>query len=45
LKKISSSNDKNIILLISDGKETCDGDPIGRAKKIALSPNMYIDVI
>lgn len=45
LKNLSSSNDKNIILLISDGKETCDGDPVGRAKTIASSPNMYIDVI
>lgn len=45
LKNLSSPNDKNIILLISDGKETCDGDPVGRAKSIASTPNMYIDVI
>lgn len=42
----SKQKTKNIILLISDGKETCWGDPIKEAKKIVSDmENTFIDVI
>ena len=45
--KLQSSNPtKNIILLVSDWKETCAWDPVGEAKRIITSNNnTYIDVI
>lgn len=45
LKSISWADDQKIILLISDGKETCWGNPVETAKKIASDKNTYIDVI
>ena len=45
LRKNATSNDRNIILLISDGKETCDGNPVWTAKDITSTVGMYIDVI
>lgn len=45
LRKNAKPNDRNIILLISDGKETCDGNPIATAKDITSTVGMYIDVI
>lgn len=45
LDSISGENDQKIIMLVSDGKETCDGNPVETAKKIASSKNTYIDVI
>lgn len=46
LKSISKNeNDQNIILLVSDWKETCDWNPVETAKKIATNKNFYIDVI
>ncbi len=36
-KTKTSENDNNIIILISDGEETCDGSPIQIAKKLAES--------
>lgn len=45
LNSISKENDQKIILLVSDWKETCDGNPVSTAKKIASNKNTYIDVI
>lgn len=45
LDSISGKNDQKLIVLISDGKETCGGNPVTAARKIALSSNTYIDVI
>ena len=45
ISKQAKPNDKNIILLVSDGKETCWGDPVSEAKIISEMQNTYIDVI
>lgn len=45
LTSISAENDQKVILLIGDGKETCGGNPVERAKTIASKPNTFIDVI
>lgn len=45
LESISGPDDQKIILLISDGKETCGGNPVETAKKIAADKNTSIDVI
>ncbi|MBS9775408.1 VWA domain-containing protein [Candidatus Gracilibacteria bacterium] len=45
LDSISGKNDQKLIVLISDGKETCGGNPVATAQRIASSSNTYIDVI
>lgn len=45
LESISGPDDQKIILLISDGKETCGGNPVETAKNIAADKNTSIDVI
>ncbi len=45
IKKQAKQNDKNIILLVSDWKETCWGDPVKEALEIIKTKNTYIDVI
>ncbi|USN59378.1 MAG: VWA domain-containing protein [Candidatus Peribacteria bacterium] len=46
IKKHALETDKNIILLISDGKETCGSDPVEEALNISKDlKNTYIDVI
>ena len=42
----TQTNDNNIILLVSDGEEACDGNPTNKAQEIANTlPNTTIDVI
>ncbi len=45
LNSISGADDQKVIVLISDGKETCGGNPVATAKNIASKPNTFIDVI
>ena len=45
IKNQAKENDKNIILLVSDWKETCWGNPVIEAIKISKLKNTYIDVI
>lgn len=46
IQKFSEAGDKNIILLVSDGEETCGGNPVAAAKSITWNDeNTYIDVI
>jgi Ca-activated chloride channel family protein len=37
LKQFSQDNSRNIIYFVSDGIETCDGNPVEAAKKVAAS--------
>jgi len=46
IQAFAGENDKNIILLVSDGIETCGGNPVATALKISkTTKNTYIDVI
>ena len=46
VKAQSGENDKNIILLVSDWKETCWGNPVTEALKISKGmKNTFVDVI
>lgn len=45
LNSISSPDDQKVIVLISDGKETCGGNPVATAQLIASKDNFFIDVI
>lgn len=46
IQKYSKDGDKNIILLVSDGEETCWGNPVNTATKITSEDtDTYIDVI
>lgn len=45
LDGISGPDDQKVILLLSDGKETCGGNPVQTAKNIASMKNTFIDVI
>jgi Mg-chelatase subunit ChlD len=46
LTTYSEGDHNNVILLVSDGKETCDGDPVNTAKNILNSDiHLFTDVI
>ncbi len=45
LIKNSQQGDDNSILLISDGKETCDGDPVAKAAELKNSDGIITNVI
>ena len=44
--KIAGSNNKNYLVLVSDGIESCDGDALSAAGNIKLEiPNLKLDII
>lgn len=46
LKKTASSNTENILFVVSDGIETCEGNPVEEAKKLAESDlNVKVNII
>jgi Ca-activated chloride channel family protein len=46
LSKYTGENNVNSIILVSDGKETCDGDPIAAAKELQNDDlNVIVNVI
>jgi Ca-activated chloride channel family protein len=44
LKDYQGENYNNSILLISDGKETCNGDPIAKAKTLSQDKNLNLAI-
>ncbi len=45
IQKQKKQDDKNIILLVSDWKETCGWNPVSKALDISKTKNTFIDVI